>query len=144
MFSSIADRALLLSASSPHAFSWLMVIPSEGQGLHLDPSVFQKALKWCLGLDTEEGSLCALCPDKMLDLLGHHDTTCKCGGDVVFRHNKLRDVLAVSFGKPILVFKWKPVATSLLITVILVLQMFSSPTGLWAKLQPVTYRLRHL
>ena len=34
---SIDDRARLLSASSPHASSWLTVIPSEGQGLHLDP-----------------------------------------------------------------------------------------------------------
>ena len=40
---SIADRARLLSASSPHASSWLMIIPSEGQGLHLDPPVFQTA-----------------------------------------------------------------------------------------------------
>ena len=40
---SIADRASLLSASSPHASSWLTVIPSEGQGLHLDPPVFQTA-----------------------------------------------------------------------------------------------------
>eukprot|EP00731_Ephydatia_muelleri_P013062 Em0007g372a len=91
---SIADRARLLSASSPHASSWLTVIPSEGQGLHLDPPVFQTALKWWLGLDTAEGSVCALCPDKMLDPLGHHATTCKRGGDVVFRHNRLRDILA--------------------------------------------------
>eukprot|EP00731_Ephydatia_muelleri_P011027 Em0005g1613a len=91
---SIADRARLLSASSPHASSWLTVTPSEGQGLHLDPPVFQTALKWWLGLDTTEGSICALCPDKMLDPLGHHATTCKRGGDVVFRHNKLRDILA--------------------------------------------------
>ena len=91
---SIADRARLLSASSPHASSWLTVIPSERQGLHLDPPVFQTALKWWLGLDTAEGSHCALCPDKMLDPLGHHATTCKRGGDVVFCHNKLRDILA--------------------------------------------------
>ena len=91
---SIADRARLLSAFSPHASSWLTVIPSEGQGLHLDPPVFQTALKWWLGLDTTEGSVCALCPEKMLDPLGHHATTCKRGGDVVFRHNRLRDILA--------------------------------------------------
>ncbi|KAL5516716.1 hypothetical protein EMCRGX_G002121 [Ephydatia muelleri] len=59
----IADRARLLSASSPHASLWLTVIPSERQ-------------------------------DKMLDPLGHHATTCKRGGDVVFRHNKLRDIMA--------------------------------------------------
>ena len=62
--------------------------------MHLDPPVFQTALKWWLGLDTAEGSPCALCPDKMLDPLGHHATTCKRGGDVVFQHNKLRDILA--------------------------------------------------
>ena len=90
----IADRARLLSASSPHASLWLTVIPSERQGLHLDPPVLQTALKWWLGLDTAEGSHCALCPDKMLDPLGHHATTCKRGGDVVFRHNKLRDIMA--------------------------------------------------
>ena len=77
-----------------HATSWLTVIPSERQGLHLNPLVFQTALKWWLGLDTAEGSHCALCPDKMLDPLGHHAATCKRGGDVVFRHNKLRDILA--------------------------------------------------
>ena len=31
---------------------------------------------------------------RCLDPLGHHATTCKCGGDVVFCHNKLRDILA--------------------------------------------------
>ena len=36
--SSIADKACLLSVSSPHAGSWLSVTPSEGLGLHLDPS----------------------------------------------------------------------------------------------------------
>ena len=41
-----------------------------------------------------QSSICALCPDKMLDPLGHHATTCKRGGDVVFRHNRLRDILA--------------------------------------------------
>ena len=138
-----ADRARLLSASSPYASSWLTVIPSERQGLHLDPPVFQTALKWWLGLDTAEGSHCALCPDKMLDPLGHHATTCKRGRDVVFRRNKLRDILAETCRRAHLVFKWKLVATSLLITAILVLRMFSFPTGFWAKLQPVTYQLHH-
>ena len=41
--SSVADKARLLSVSSPHAASWLTVVPSEGLGLHLEPSVFQVA-----------------------------------------------------------------------------------------------------
>ena len=94
--SSIADKARLLSVSSPHAGSWLSVTPSEGLGLHLDPSQFQVAIKWWLGLDLSYGSCCPLCPEIALDPLGHHAVTCKRGGDVVSRHNKLRDVLAES------------------------------------------------
>ena len=90
--SSATNRARLLSVSSPHAASWVSVIP--GLGLHLQPSEFQVAIKWWLGLDTSCGSICPLCPGKVLDPLGHHALTCKRGGDVVTRHNKLRDTLA--------------------------------------------------
>ncbi|KAL5486630.1 hypothetical protein EMCRGX_G019137 [Ephydatia muelleri] len=62
--SSVADRARLLSVSSPFAASWLSVIPSEGLGLHLTAPIFQVALKWWLGLDTSGGSQCSLCPGK--------------------------------------------------------------------------------
>ncbi|KAL5497570.1 hypothetical protein EMCRGX_G014066 [Ephydatia muelleri] len=91
--SSVADKARLLSVSSPHAASWLSVVPSENLGLHLDPPVFQVAIKWWLGLDTSKGSQCALCPGSTLDHLGHHAVTCKYGGDVVSRHNRIRDIL---------------------------------------------------
>ena len=50
-------------------------------------------MKWWLGLDTSNGSLCALCPNNALDPLGHHATTCKKGGDEVTSHNQLRNVL---------------------------------------------------
>ena len=91
--SSVADKARLLSVSSPHAASWLSVVPSENLGLHLDPPVFQVAIKWWLGLDTSEGSQCALCPGSTLDHLGHHAVTCKYGGDVVSHHYRIRDIL---------------------------------------------------
>eukprot|EP00731_Ephydatia_muelleri_P027927 Em0019g800a len=89
-----ADRARLFSVSTPHASSWLSVLPSQGLGLHLDAPVHQVAIKWWLGMGTSQGSQCALCPDNALDPLGHHAITCKHGGDVVARHNTLRDVLA--------------------------------------------------
>ena len=57
-------------------------------------SEFQVAIKWWLGLDTSCGSICPLCPEKVRDPLGHHALTCKRGGGVVTRHNKLRDTLA--------------------------------------------------
>eukprot|EP00731_Ephydatia_muelleri_P036461 Em0259g4a len=87
-----ADKARLLSTSAPHAASWLSVVPSVGLGLHLDSNELQIAVKWWLGLDTSRGSSCALCPDETLDPLGHHAATCRRGGDVVIRHNRLRDV----------------------------------------------------
>ncbi|KAL5503406.1 hypothetical protein EMCRGX_G010350 [Ephydatia muelleri] len=88
-----ADKARLLSTSAPHAASWLSVVPSIGLGLHLDPNELQIAVKWWLGLDTSRGSSCGLCPDVALDPLGHHAATCRHGGDVVIRHNRLRDVV---------------------------------------------------
>ncbi|KAL5517866.1 hypothetical protein EMCRGX_G003497 [Ephydatia muelleri] len=91
--SSPANKARLLSVSAPHATSWLSVIPSTSQGLHLDPIEFRVAVKWWLGLDTSQGSQCAFCPAHSLDPLGHHALTCKCGGDAVLRHNALRDTL---------------------------------------------------
>ena len=39
--SSPANKARLLSVSAPHATSWLSVIPSTSQGLHLDPIEFR-------------------------------------------------------------------------------------------------------
>ena len=52
------------------------------------------AIKWWLGLDTSCGSICPLCPGRVLDPLGHHALTCKRGRDVVTHHNKLRATLA--------------------------------------------------
>eukprot|EP00731_Ephydatia_muelleri_P009609 Em0005g195a len=73
--SSLADGPPL-SISSPHASSWLSVVPSEGLGLHLNPDQFQVASSGGLVLDTSGGSLCSLCPDTVLDPLGHHASTC--------------------------------------------------------------------
>eukprot|EP00731_Ephydatia_muelleri_P028751 Em0020g395a len=94
--STVVNKARLLSVSSPHAPFWLSMPPCERQGLHLEPSQFQVAVKWWLGLDTSGDAQCALCPEKSLNPLGHHATTCKRGGDVVYRHNRLRDIVAKS------------------------------------------------
>ncbi|KAL5509541.1 hypothetical protein EMCRGX_G004932 [Ephydatia muelleri] len=93
--SSVPDRARLLSVSSPHASAWLSVVPSPGLNLHLEPAEFQAAIQWWLGIGVAHGSLCPQCP-YALDPLGHHALTCKHGGDVVNRHNRLRDVFAES------------------------------------------------
>ena len=48
--SSPANKAHLLSASAPHASSWLSVVPSEELGLHLDPHEFCVGIRWALQL----------------------------------------------------------------------------------------------
>eukprot|EP00731_Ephydatia_muelleri_P029904 Em0021g427a len=66
------DRARLLSISSPHPSAWLSVTPSPQLNLHLEPAKFQVALKFVVGYPS--------------------GPSCKHGGDVVLRHNKLWDV----------------------------------------------------
>ena len=87
-----SSPARLLSVSAPHAASWLSVIPSVGLGLHLESNEYQVALRWWLGLDTSGGVMCPFCPEITLVSLGHHAVTCRHGGDVVIRHNLLRDL----------------------------------------------------
>ena len=87
------DKAHLLSISSPHAAAWLSVIPSLRLNLHLEPAEFQIAVKWWLGIAVIDIPVCSFCPSHAL---GHHALTCKHRGDVVSRHNRLRDVLLES------------------------------------------------
>ena len=61
--------------------------------LSCEPNELQTAVKWWLGVDTARETSCSLCPDTALDRLGNHAATCKRGGDVVSRHNRLRDLV---------------------------------------------------
>ena len=96
--SSLPDRARLLSVSSPHAAAWLSTAPSPGLNLQLEPPEFQAAIQWWLGvgISGSQGATCPHCPAHSLDPLDHHALTCKHGGDVFIRHNRLRDVFAES------------------------------------------------
>ena len=88
------NKARMLSVSSPHASSWITAIPSPRLKMHLESAEFQMAIRWWLGLKTSDASPCPFCPDLVLDPLGHHATSCRHGGDVVIRHNHLRDIVA--------------------------------------------------
>ena len=90
--STLTDRACLLSTSAPDASSWP---PATGLDLHLEPNELQTAVKWWLGVDTARETSCSLCPDTAPDRLGNHAATCKRGGDVVSRHNRLSDLHVV-------------------------------------------------
>ena len=80
----------ICSLSHPqHAGSWLQVIHSLALGLNLASREAPFALRW-LGLQLcEPGTVCALCPDKTLNL--HHAAlSSKKGSDVIAQHNQLR------------------------------------------------------
>eukprot|EP00731_Ephydatia_muelleri_P031413 Em0022g927a len=87
-------KARLQAISAPQAHAWLKVQPSPKLGLALMPDEAQVILKWWLGLPlTPEGTPCPLCHHNM-DAWGHHMLTCRSGGDVITRHNQLRDCIA--------------------------------------------------
>ena len=58
----------------------------------MEPNEIQIALRWWLGEGVGR-SVCPFCSEVALDPFGHHAATCSHGGDVVVRHNHLRDVI---------------------------------------------------
>ena len=62
--------------------------------LALEPQEVQVLLKWWLGIPISTAdSKCPLC-SSALDPDCHHALTCRSGGDIIARHNKLRDCYA--------------------------------------------------
>ena len=92
--SSTAVKARLRAVSQPQAHAWLRATPSPSLGLNLGSSEMQVLLKFWLGLPLDSPTdLCPFC-SSALDAMGHHSLTCKHGGFVIARHNRLRDCLA--------------------------------------------------
>ena len=89
----IRSRALALSSSIHHAGDWLNVVPCSALGLHLVDWEFHSCLRYWLGLQmVEEGSSCPVC-DTEADSMVDHLVTCRGNGDMICRHESLRDVL---------------------------------------------------
>ena len=91
---STVDKARLLAISAPQAHAWLRAQPSPKLGLDLLPNEIQVLVKWWLGLPlSTDADACPHC-SQALDIHGHHALICRSGGDVVTRHNRLRDCFA--------------------------------------------------
>ena len=91
---STVDKARLLAISAPQAHAWLRAQPSPKLGLDLLPNEVQALVKWWLGLPVfTDADACPHC-SQTLDIHGHHALICHAGGDVVTRHNRLRDSFA--------------------------------------------------
>ena len=44
-------------------------------------------------MNSSARSSCPFCPDITLDPLSHHAVSCRHGGDVVIRHNRLQNII---------------------------------------------------
>ena len=92
--STVCTRARLRAVSASNANAWLRAIPCIHNDLALEPQEMQVLLKWWLGLPVFSAeSKCPFC-SSALDPDCHHALTCRSGGDVIARHNKLRDCVA--------------------------------------------------
>eukprot|EP00731_Ephydatia_muelleri_P030242 Em0021g765a len=92
--STVCTRARLRAVSASNANAWLRAIPCIHNDLALEPQEMQVLLKWWLGLPVfSADSKCPFC-SSALDPDCHHALTCRSGGDVIARHNKLRDCVA--------------------------------------------------
>ena len=70
-------------------------LSSEDLGLALSSREFTAAVRFRLGVVLQEGKQCAVCKAG-LDSVGLHALQCRSGGDVIHRHNALRDCLYAS------------------------------------------------
>ncbi len=90
-----ALAAQLRSMSSKHAGAWMRVVPSKTLFLNFKPSEYIILLRWWMRLPqfaADEIHRCTKC-EAVLDPLGYHALTCKSGGDLIHRHNAIRDMV---------------------------------------------------
>src|SRR6185437_13728325 len=91
----VGDKLRLISVAARRSAAWLQAMPSRGPlDLTLLPDEMQVLLQHRLGLPlSRAGETCPIRCGELLDVLGHHQLTCKHGGFVVSRHNRVRDAL---------------------------------------------------
>ena len=85
------DRARMNAYSALGAGRWHAVVPSRTLDKYLTGSQLRTLLAIQLGVDVHDGnSVCRSCGGT-LGTKGIHDMSCTCGGDIITRHNKVRD-----------------------------------------------------
>jgi hypothetical protein len=89
------DAQRLRRCAQPHANGFITAVPSEedGRDTLLKPRVFRIAVAYRLGLPVlKEEIPCPLCK-QTIDLFGDHATCCQRNGDLIIRHNTLRNLV---------------------------------------------------
>ena len=83
----------LRRAAQPHACGFITAVPSDEDGKEalLRPRIFQTAVAYRLGVPVLDQEIpCPLCKQP-INIFGDHATCCAKKGDIVIRHNALRN-----------------------------------------------------
>ena len=89
------ERQRLLRVARPHAGSFVTAVPSEedGRDCLMKPRLFRIAVAYRLGLSVLGSEIpCPLCMQQ-INIYGDHATCCAKKGDLVIRHNALRNLV---------------------------------------------------
>ena len=89
---STREKTTLLFLSLPQSGAWLTAAPIPALGLHLQPNEFRAALKYRLGVPLYDSDRrCPYCKSAILDIFGDHAVSCHGRGDIISRHDRVRD-----------------------------------------------------
>ena len=83
----------LRRAAQPHACGFITAVPSDedGKDTLLRPRIFRTAVAYRLGVPVLDQEIpCPLCTQP-INLFGDHATCCAKKGDIVIRHNAVRN-----------------------------------------------------
>ena len=68
--------------------------PISALGLHLQPIEIRSALKYCLGVPLYDSDRrCPYCKSATLDIFGDDAVSCHGRGDIISRHDRVRDTI---------------------------------------------------
>ncbi len=89
------EKQRLLRVARPHAGTFVTAVPSEDDGKDclLKPRVYRIAVAYRLGLPVLSNEIpCPLCMQP-INIYGDHASCCAKNGDLVIRHNALRNLV---------------------------------------------------
>ena len=101
---SVRDAQRLRRNDFAHANAWISALPSamDGKDTVMEPRVYLTAVRRLLGLPvTSVPAPCPLCQQTM-DIYGDHAVCCRKSGDMITRHNRVRDLIAEFASKGLL------------------------------------------
>lgn len=106
------NKARLMCTLSVGAVKWLNSFPIHGN--KFTNIQFSYALRLWLGLNIiDHEQQCKLC-DKIMDTKGYHAMTCLKGGNIIRRHNAIRNIIAGWATKA----RWSPVLEKMAYSII--------------------------